>query len=87
MTWLMRITIRLDDRLLREAREFAARTGRTLTAVIKEALREMLARSERRAKRTRVRLPIFRGNGLLPGVDLDDSTAFLEIMDGARDPH
>ncbi len=30
----MRTTIRLDEQLLTQAKEFAARTGRTLTAVL-----------------------------------------------------
>ena len=77
----MRTTIRLDEHLLRQAKQFAARTGRTLTAVIEEALRQMLARTEKRPKRSRVTLPTFRGNGPLPGVDLDDSASLLEMME------
>jgi hypothetical protein len=76
----MRTTVRLDDHLLREARELAARTGRTLTAVLDEALRETLARHRARGRRPRVKLPVFTGRGLRPGVDLDDSAGLLEIM-------
>jgi predicted transcriptional regulator len=36
----MRTTIRLDPHLLAEAKKLAAASGRTLTAVIEEALRE-----------------------------------------------
>ena len=39
----MRTTIRMDDHLLSEVKQFAARTGKTLTAVIEEAVRETLA--------------------------------------------
>lgn len=77
----MRTTVRIDDHLLREAKQLAARTGKTLTAVIEDALREVLARSKTRSQRSQVKLPTFRGNGLLPGVDLDDSTGLLELMD------
>ena len=77
----MRTTIRLDDHLLREAKQFAAQTGRTLTAVIEDALRESLARSRKRPLPTRAALPTFRGNGLRPGVDLDDSASLLEVME------
>ena len=80
----MRTTIRLEDHLLREAKQFAARTGRTLTAVIEDALRESLARSRKRPLRTRATLPTFRGNGLRPGVDLDDSASLLEVMETAE---
>jgi hypothetical protein len=81
----MRTTLRLDDALLREAKHLATRTGRTLTAVIEDALREMLARSRAGSERTRVKLPTFRGDGLRPGVDLDDSAALLDLMDGTGD--
>ncbi len=81
----MRTTVRLDDDLLREAKQFAARTGRTLTAVIEDALREMLARRGTRPRRTRVKLPTFKGRGLRPGVDLDDAASLLDLMDAARD--
>lgn len=82
----MRTTVRLDDHLLREAKQFAARTGRTLTAVIEDALRAALNRSQKPPKGARAKLPTFRGKGLLPGVDLDDSAALLAIMDEHGDP-
>lgn len=80
----MRTTIRLDDHLLREAKQYAARTGRSLTAVIEGALREVLTRRKTRPKAARVKLPTFRGNGLLPGVDLDDSASLLDVMERER---
>ncbi len=76
----MRTTIRLDDDLLAAAKRRAVDKGTTLTAVIEDALRADLAR--RPAKpRERVTLPTFRGNGLMPGVDLDSNAKLLEIMD------
>ena len=81
----MRTTIRLDDPLLREAKREAARSGMTLTALIEEALRERLARTASKAEpRSRVRLPTFRGRGVAPGVDLDDSAALLDLMEGTQ---
>jgi plasmid stability protein len=79
----MRTTIRLDDDLLARAKQLAARTGRTLTAVIEEALRAALA--PRRARgRERVELPTFGSGGLLPGVDLDDTASLLDAMEDRR---
>ena len=78
----MRTTLRLDDLLLAEAKKYAAETGRTLTAVIEDALREVLARRKQPFKRRAVRLPTFRGGGLQRGVDLDDTSALLDLMDG-----
>ena len=81
---LMRTTIRLDEPLLREAKREASRAGMTLTAVIEEALRERLARTTSPAEpRARVRLKTVDGEGLCPGVDLDDSAALLDLMNEA----
>lgn len=77
----MRTTIRLDDQLLVEAKQIAAQTGRTLTALIEDALREALARRRQQHRRKRVQLPTFAGRGLAPGVDLDDSAALLDVME------
>ena len=82
----MKTTIRLDKGLHTEAKELAARTGRSLNAVIEDALREMLTRRSLAAARPPVRLPTFAGKGLQPGVDLDDSAALLDLMDGFDGP-
>ena len=82
----MRTTIRIDDQLLKEAKQMAARTGKSLTAVIEEALRETLSRQREFRKRKQVTLTTFGGQGLLPGVDLDDSAMLLDLMDSANDP-
>lgn len=79
----MRTTVRLDEHLLSEAKKFAAESGRTLTAVIEDALRDTLARRAPRPKRVHVRLKTFKGNGLWPGVDLDDSAALLDAMESS----
>jgi len=77
----MRTTIRLDPQLLAEAKQLAARTGRTLTAVIEDALRQALAATRRPRKTRGPALPTFRGDGLQPGVDLDDTAALLDVME------
>ncbi|MXY48369.1 MAG: CopG family transcriptional regulator [Gemmatimonadetes bacterium] len=76
----MRITIHIDDNLHAELKNIAARTGRTLTAVIHDALRDSLSR-RRNAKRPPVNLRVFHGTGVMPGVDLNDSVALLDHMD------
>ncbi len=81
----MRTTIRLEDALLLEAKREAARLGTTLTALIDESLRERLARSAANAEpRPRVRLTTTGGKGLRPGIDLDDSAALLDVMEGTK---
>lgn len=81
----MRTTIRLNEQILKEAKQLAARSGKTLTAVIEDALRESLARQQGGKPRKPVRLPTVNGQGVLPGVDLDDTAALLDLMDRADD--
>jgi hypothetical protein len=76
----MRTTIRLDDTLLRRAKAQAAATGRSLNDFISDAVRAALTPRSGSAAR-RVDLPTFKGKGLLPGVDLDDSAALLELTE------
>ena len=81
----MRTTVRLDDGLLREVKQYAAEEDMTFTAVVHQALRELLARSRRLAEQERAPLPSFGGQGLQPGVDLDDNAALLELMEQGDD--
>ena len=83
----MRTTIRLNDHLLRDAKQLAARSGRTLTSIIEEALRTLLAKPQRAAKRTRVQLTTVRGRGPAAGVDLDDTAGLLDLMEDRRGSH
>jgi hypothetical protein len=78
----MRTTIRLNDDLLAQAKEAAIKSGRTLTAVIEDALRLTLARKREPPKRKPIRLPSSGKGGLRPGVNLDSTAELLDIMDG-----
>jgi len=79
----MRTTVRLDDSLLERARREAARRGVTLTSLIEQGLRLVLRQPAHRSIRSRVRLPECRaGGGVRPGIDLDDSAALLDRMEG-----
>jgi hypothetical protein len=77
----MRTTINLDDELLREAKGVAAATGKSLTEVVEDSLREALSRRKKIVRGKRIELPTFKGNGLQPGVDLNDSASLLDLMD------
>jgi len=77
----MRTTVRMEDDLLRRAKEIATRRETTLTAILEEALREWLDRQKRGRRRPRVDLPVSSSRGgLLPGVDLDDTADLLDRM-------
>ena len=81
----MRTTIHIDDHLFTELKGIAADTGKTLTAVIQDALRESLSR-RRTTKRPAVDLPLFHGTGVMPGVDLSDSASLLDLIEGNNGP-
>jgi plasmid stability protein len=76
----MRTIVTLDDELHRRAKAYAAEHGLTLAALVQEALRARLAKA--RGRRARVVLPTFKGNGLQPGVNLDDMRTVYDAMDG-----
>jgi hypothetical protein len=79
----MRTTVRLDDELLNRAKREAMRRKVTLTALIEQGLRMVLARTSGVKQRARVQLPTCHaGGGLLPGVDLNDSGHVLDRMEG-----
>ena len=76
----MRTTIHIQDHLFAELKRIAADSGRTLTGVIHDALSESLSR-RRSVDRPAVELPVFRGTGVMPGVDLSDTASLLNQMD------
>jgi hypothetical protein len=78
----MRTTVRLDDALLRRAKAAAAASGKSLTKLIEDAVRAALTPRQSAARVREVALPTYKGRGLQPGVDLDDSAALLDLMEG-----
>ena len=77
----MRTTVKIEDQLLAAAKARAASSGRTLDAVIEDALRAELVRQEGPDRPSGPELPVFRGGQLQPGVDLDDSAGLLDLME------
>ena len=78
----MRTTVDLPPDLLAEAKERAAREGRSLSDVVTDAVRSSFSNATV-AGGDRVRLVTFGADGLQPGVDLDDSAALYELMEGS----
>ncbi len=78
----MRTTLNLEDNLMRALKVRAAETGRTLTSLIEEAIRESLSRpsSQERGKFNWVTV---RGR-VRPGVDIADRDSLLDTMEGRR---
>jgi len=83
----MRTTIYLPDDLLAEIKKLAADSHTTVTALIEDALRERLARRKKKPKLRAARLETYGKKGILPGVDLDDTAALLDLMEKDIDTH
>ena len=79
----MRTTVNIDAHLLVEVKTQAARSGRTIGEVIEDALRLAMERRREAASAPLPVLPVVLVGGLQPGVDLDDSAALLDLMEGA----
>jgi hypothetical protein len=64
------------------AKREAEQRGETVTALIQEGLRLVLAQSHQPPSRERVTLPVSKETGgVLPGVDLNDTAALLDILE------
>ena len=76
----MRTTVRINDDLLQRAKKRAADEGRTLTSLIEDAMRLIVARPKA-IRRERVELPVSKASGgVLPGIDLNRSGDLEEAM-------
>ncbi len=76
----MRTTIRISDDLYRDVKALAARSGRTVAAVLEDAVRRGLTTVEPRAA-DRYRVVSTGSGGLRPGVDLSSNAAVAEVLD------
>ncbi len=82
---MRRTTVRLDDGLLEHAKAEARQKHRTLTSLIEEGLRLVLANEGTPVRRKKVVLPVARERGgVLPGVDLNDNAGLLDLMEDRR---
>jgi hypothetical protein len=77
-----RTTVRLPEGLLDRAKRKAAAEGRTLTSLIEDGLRLVVAGDRRAVKGNRVLPPISKATGgPMPGIDLTNLSALQEIED------
>lgn len=79
MLLCMRTTIDINDALLAATKSRAARDQKTLKAVVEQALRDFLSGSSR-SPSTAPPIPVFRGLGVQPGVDLTNNAALEDLM-------
>jgi len=77
----MQTTIQLDDALLAQATKIAREKGSDLSQFIEETLRDKLAPTLPVAPPRPFRLTTVGGNGVRPGIDLNNSAALLSQME------
>ncbi len=77
----MRTTLDIDDAVLREAKKRAAAEGVSLTRLLEDALRRMLAPADRPRARFRFH-PLTKRGRVLRGVDFADRDSLYERMEG-----
>jgi plasmid stability protein len=80
----MRTTITLDDGLAADLKRRAQSEGKSVSAVISEALRAQLGKRATPPKIAPFRLITVRGGGLKPGVEVAKLRALDEIEDVER---
>lgn len=78
----MRTTISINDSLLKQAKRASLEQNCTLGDVIDDALRMAFA-SKRKPQKgdTIAAFKTFQGDGLLAGIDLNDSKALRDVME------
>jgi len=78
----MRISIDLPEDLLLLTKKAALEADTTLNEFIAGVLRAALSERSGGGPRRDFRVITFGSGGLQPGVDLDDTSALLDLMDG-----
>jgi hypothetical protein len=77
-----RTTVRLPQDLLNRARRKAAAEGRTLTSLIADGLRMVIADNRKPTKQKRVLPRVSKATGgLLPGIDVSDARSLQDMED------
>ena len=76
----MRTTLNIDDDLMKRVKKRASETGATITEVVEEALRAVVAGQAPRATRFSLRWNPVSGR-TRPGIDLADRDSLYESME------
>ena len=79
----MRTTLNVDDNLMGRVRRAAAARGLTLTALVEEALRELLESYEATPPTVAFDMPVVEGRRP-PAADLADRDTLYEYLEGRR---
>jgi hypothetical protein len=77
----MRIAIYLTKDLIQDAEKAAVEQHATLSAFVGDAIRLALDRRRRAQSDRKFKITTYGEGGVLPGVDLSNTSALLDIMD------
>ena len=76
----MKTTLNLNDRVLRHAKERAARDGITLTRFVENAMRAKLMATQRKGPAFKLKISTVKGKRP-PNVDVSDREALYDVLD------
>ena len=76
---MRRTTLALDDNLFRDLKARAAREGIPLGRLVNDLLHQAQARAPRPVRR--VKWLTFRGQGVRPGVDINNRRSLYDVLD------
>jgi hypothetical protein len=74
----MKTTLNISEKVMRELKQEAARTGKTMSELVEAALRTALVQQKKEF--TKIVLPTFRGGK--PRIDISNREMLHEVMDG-----
>ncbi len=77
----MQTTIQLDEAVLDQATKLAQAKGCDLSGLIEEMLRDKIMLNPPVARQPFLRLTTVGGEGIRPGVDLNNSSALFALME------
>lgn len=80
----MKITVYLTKDLIHDAETAAAERHTTLSSFIGDAIRMALDRRRRARSGRKFKVIAYGTGGVHSGVNLDDTSALLDIMDGIK---
>jgi len=77
MVFHMKTTLNISEKVMRELKQEAARTGKTMSELVEDALRCALLKPKKNVQK--VTLPAFRGGK--PRVDISNRELLYEVME------
>ena len=80
----MKIAIYLTKDLIQDAQKAAVEQNTTLSAFVGDAIRLALDRRRRTRSGRKFKITTYGEGGVHPGVDLSNTSALLDIMDGIK---